>query len=129
MSVASGKPPKYLKIRAFPGYIYLQLEPSLLRLLGRFLRQRYEGAYFLSKKPRPQEEIDRLRALSQKTPAPLLRYTPGDSIQVRHGLWSGFVAIVVESDEQKQRLWASLEILGGAMKIQLNFHQVQRTDR
>ena len=122
--------PKFSSQQAFPGYCYLQMEPSLLRPLARLLRERYVGVGFVSKKPRPQDEIDALQQLNQTTPKALLfTYAAGDEIFVRDGPFAGLKAIVEEVNPTTQRLQTTLGLFGRTVKIQLHYAEVRPEKR
>lgn len=112
----------------FPGYIFVALD--VVRGQWRAVNSTYGITRLVSFSNRPaqvpDELIDELRARCDPEgkilPPPLL--SPGDSVRLMAGPFSGFLASVEAMDSQ-QRVWVLMDIMGGQTRVGVDTRQLQ----
>jgi transcription termination/antitermination protein NusG len=115
--------------KAFPGYLFLKLDPRARAVIRRLLTRAPVAAGFLGRRPVPQEEIDKILALvtAKAPPEPQLSsFQEGALVRVIVGPFASFTGPVEAILPEKNKLRVQIEIFGRKVPIELELSQIEK---
>ena len=121
---------KIIELPLFPGYVFVQTEPSYDRFLD--ILRTFGVAYIVGKYGRPEpinhEEMRSLLILlsapQKVTPHPFIKN--GDRVIVVEGLFKGAIGYVLNINRKKCKLVVSIELLGRSVAVGISTDMVEK---
>jgi len=113
-----------------PGYILIKMDMS--DDLWHIIKSTPKVTGFLGgniPQPVSDAEVDRIFKQMEEGPsiaAGNLKFDTGDSVKVVDGPFESFIGVVMDVDEEKERLKVSVSIFGRPTPVELEFTQVEK---
>ncbi len=123
----------HVKKKFFPGYVLVQMEMSDEAWHAVRSTPKVTGFVGGGQRPLPmgREEIDRILSqvhVTKDKPKPKFNYRVGEVVKITDGPFSNFSGTVEEINEDRSTLKVMVSIFGRATPVELEFHQVKRSD-
>ncbi len=117
----------------FPGYILVQM--NMTDKTHHFIRHRPNVTGFIGNDegPRPlsEKEVENIKHQMSAGPVKVeaeIQYEEGNPIKIKDGPFAGFSGVVEEVRAERRKLRVLVMIFGRATPVELDFHQVERSE-